>query len=151
MALKIGNWGYNSYKWSHGTLLITGVCAHLAWGSSFWQKPDSWVFFGKSSPNISLVPRMEGSSSPIFQQYGYGLCKGKPTPKIAENKVQDSSILGTRNVWWSHGLVQSVRLVRVFNVTCIYSPTKNATTPGINSQPKWDLHHFHYVTWIRFF
>ncbi len=27
----------------------------------------------------------------------YGLCKGKPTPKIAEHKVQDSSIL---NSWW---------------------------------------------------
>ena len=23
-----------------------------------------------------------------FKLYGYGLCKGKPTPKIAENKVQ---------------------------------------------------------------
>ena len=34
------------------------------------------------------VPKME-ESSPWHKLYGYGLCKGKPTPKIAENKVQD--------------------------------------------------------------
>ena len=27
--------------------------------------------------------------------------KGKPTPKIAGYKVQDSSILGTWNFWWT--------------------------------------------------
>ena len=29
-------------------------------------------------------------SSPSYKLYGYGLCKGKPTPKIAENKVQET-------------------------------------------------------------
>ena len=33
------------------------------------------------SPNFSLVPIEE--SSPIYKLYGYGLCKGNPTPKIA--------------------------------------------------------------------
>ena len=27
------------------------------------------------------VPKMEGSSSPSYKLYGYGLCKGKPTPQ----------------------------------------------------------------------
>ena len=31
----------------------------------------------------------------LYKLYGYGLCKGKPTPKIAVNKVKDSSTLGT--------------------------------------------------------
>ena len=32
-------------------------------------------------------------SSPMFQLYGYGLCKGvSPIPKIAGYKAQDSSI-----------------------------------------------------------
>ncbi len=31
---------------------------------------------------------MEGSSSPMDTLYGYGLCMGNHTPKIAEHKVQ---------------------------------------------------------------
>ncbi len=33
-------------------------------------------------------------SEHLYKLYGYGLCKGIPIPKTAENKVQDSSILG---------------------------------------------------------
>ena len=45
------------------------------------------------------VPKMEESEN-LYKLYGYGLYKGKPTPKIAWNKVQDSSILGSWNFWW---------------------------------------------------
>ena len=30
----------------------------------------------------------------LYRLYGYGLCKGKPTPKIAENKVLGTCFLG---------------------------------------------------------
>ena len=35
------------------------------------------------------VPKMEESED-LYKLYGYGLCKGKPIPKIAENKVQET-------------------------------------------------------------
>ena len=34
------------------------------------------------------VPKIEGTH--LYKLYGYGLCKGKPTPKLAENKVQET-------------------------------------------------------------
>ena len=40
-------------------------------------------FYSNFTKHVGMVPKMEGSSSPISCMYGYGLCKGKPTPKIA--------------------------------------------------------------------
>ena len=39
------------------------------------------------SPNISATIQMV-ESSPWYKLYAYGLCKGKPTPKIAGYRVQ---------------------------------------------------------------
>ena len=32
----------------------------------------------------------QGIGTHLYKQYGYGLCKGKSTPKIAENKAQET-------------------------------------------------------------
>ena len=51
-------------------------------------------------PNISGT--LNGGTKHLYKLYGYGLCKGKATLKIALYKVQDSSILGTiRTCWWT--------------------------------------------------
>ena len=42
----------------------------------------------------------------LYKLYGYGLCKRQPTPKIAENKVQETlhsrylKLLVIRQIWW---------------------------------------------------
>ena len=69
-------------------------------GSSCWfqtwiQKFESPNKMGGSSENGRLihqtfqVPKMEVLTH-LYKLYGYGLCKGKPTSKIAENKVQET-------------------------------------------------------------
>ena len=45
------------------------------------------------------VPKMEESEN-LYKLSGYGLCKGKPTPKIDWNKVtRKPSILGTEKTF----------------------------------------------------
>ena len=46
------------------------------------------------------VLKMEESSPIWYELYGYGLCRKKTSPKIAEDKVQDSCMCGTSNFWW---------------------------------------------------
>ena len=47
MALAMGNWGYNHYKWSYGPLLITG----------FWGPPCWWAWFctGGQMPQVEIA------------------------------------------------------------------------------------------------
>ncbi len=47
------------------------------------------------------VPKMDVLTH-LHKLYGYSLGKGKPTSKIAVNKVQETSILGTWNSWWEN-------------------------------------------------
>ncbi len=39
--------------------------------------------------DFGKVPKMEESEN-LFELYSFGLCKGKPTPKIAGYKVQET-------------------------------------------------------------
>ena len=57
----------------------------------------------ESARQDNVSQRQNWRNPHLYKLYGYGLCMGKPTPKIAENKVQDSSILGTWNFWWQKG------------------------------------------------
>ena len=74
-----------------------------------------------ASPSIDIqlpkdqVPRMEESS---YKLYGYGLCKGKPSHKIANKyKVQETlQIRYFRNFRWSRETPHLSHMHHVWNI-----------------------------------
>ena len=62
-------------------------------------------------------------SSPSYKLYGYGLCKGTPTPKIAENK-ETLHFTYYWNSWWDGGSLQKL-WVRFFLLGCFGGRSKN--------------------------
>ena len=60
------------------------------------------------SPSISGTQKWRNPHP--YKLSGYGLFKGKPSPKIiAVNKAQDSFTFGTWNFWWTIGFVKLPR------------------------------------------
>ena len=75
---------------------VVWLCVFLAcWEQIFVEENKIMA----TSKHFRYHPN-RGILKPIFQLYGYGLCKGKPKiPKIA-GKSQDSYILKGEPLWW---------------------------------------------------
>ncbi len=69
----------------------------VPWNVSWFPNATCIYWLYIISPNISLVPKMEESETPICSLYWYGLWIWEVS---RDHQVQDSSILGTWNSWW---------------------------------------------------
>ena len=77
--------------------IMPGDLDKLAFGK---RDEDTWLAgsSGWHSPNISGT--QNGGILTYISRMDTAYVREKTTPKIAEHKVQDSSILGTWSFWW---------------------------------------------------
>ena len=67
----------------HGHRLLNQLTSHV--GHCFKSIPTHRIRF--ATIFTKLFRYLKWRNPHLYKQYGYGLCKGKPTPKIAENKA----------------------------------------------------------------